>query len=199
MKADRLNILITNPGLLNAETVDELKEVVEKYPFFEVAWLLYLKNLKQIKSAEYNLVLKKVAVRVSDRKMLYKFLNTDFRKKHVKTKSDNPVSAMYKLEDENELLTGESLIDKFLLAKPRVIRQPSEEQQHNTATNLKEMAEKSTVENDEIITETLAILYFEQKNFEKAMDAYNKLSLKYPEKSVYFATRIEEIEKLKNI
>ena len=49
-----------------------------------------------------------------------------------------------------------------------------------------------------VITETLASIYFQQKNFDKALDAYKKLSLKYPEKSVYFAGRIEEIELLKN-
>ena len=64
---------------------------------------------------------------------------------------------------------------------------------------LKEVVENSTSENDEIITETLANILLQQKNYEKAQDAYRKLSLKYPEKSVYFATRIKEIEKIKNI
>ena len=53
-------------------------------------------------------------------------------------------------------------------------------------------------ENDEIITETLASIYTQQKNYDKALIAYQKLSLKYPEKNIYFASRIKEIEVLKN-
>ena len=49
------------------------------------------------------------------------------------------------------------------------------------------------------ITETLANIYLEQKKYDKALEAFKKLGLKYPEKNSYFATRIEEILKLKNI
>ena len=62
----------------------------------------------------------------------------------------------------------------------------------------KKVAEKSVQENEEIITETLANIYLQQKNYKKALDAFEKLSLKYPEKSVYFASRIKEIEEIKN-
>ena len=57
------------------------------------------------------------------------------------------------------------------------------------------MISKSLSESDELITETLGNIYFQQKKYDKALDAFKKLSLKYPEKSVYFAARIEEIEK----
>ena len=42
-------------------------------------------------------------------------------------------------------------------------------------------------------TETLAEIYLEQGYYEQAKDIYSKLSLRYPEKSVYFATLIEKI------
>jgi len=53
----------------------------------------------------------------------------------------------------------------------------------------------SVAEPDEMVTETLAMIYFQQKKYDKALEAFQKLSLKYPEKSAYFASRIEEIEK----
>jgi hypothetical protein len=109
---------------------------------------------------------------------------------------DSPV---YKLESENESIAGDSLIDKFLLAKPGVIRQNLEENKNLSNSYVKEVEENSTIENSGIVTETLATIYFQQRNYEKAQETYEKLSLKYPEKSVYFATRIKEIEKLKNI
>ena len=199
MQTEQFNKLLTNPVLLNSETVEELKALVEEYPSFQMAWLLYLKNLKQIKSPEFDAVLKKTAVRISDRKLLYRFLNTNFYKKHNILGLKDVVSPLYKLEDESEALPGDSLIDKFLSANPGAIRQNQEENKSVSNSYVKEVVENSTVESDEIITETLATIYFQQKNYEKAQEAYKKLSLKYPEKSVYFASRIKEIEKLKNI
>ena len=52
-------------------------------------------------------------------------------------------------------------------------------------------------ENDDIITETLAKVYAKQEHFEKAILAYQKLSLKYPQKSSYFADQIKVIKKIK--
>ena len=195
MDAEQFNKLVINPVLLDTGTVDGLKELTESHPSFQLAWLLYLKNLKQIKSPDFDTVLKKVAVRIADRKMLYKFLNTNFHKKQINLGYNETASNGYKLEDELGTAQGDSLIDKFLSSNPGTIRPVADENR----AHVNEVVENSTLETDEIITETLANIYFQQNNFEKAQEAYKKLSLKYPEKSVYFATRIKEIEKLKNI
>ena len=42
-------------------------------------------------------------------------------------------------------------------------------------------------------TETLAQIYVEQEYYDKAKEIYSKLSLRYPEKSVYFAALIENL------
>ena len=48
--------------------------------------------------------------------------------------------------------------------------------------------------NSQLMTETLAKVYLEQKKFENAIQAYRIFSLKYPEKSGFFADQIKRIE-----
>jgi len=198
MQPKILNNLLHNQQLLNEETIPELKLLTEKYPWFQLGWMLYLKNLKKIDSSEYQSVLKKVAVRVPDRKLLYNFLNSDFQKKSEKMEFENQMHVFEGCETDTESDSGNSLINTFLLTKPGAIRKFSQNENSPESENRINIIEKSTAENDDVITETLATIYLQQKNFGKALDAYKKLSLKYPEKSIYFATQIEEIEKLKN-
>lgn len=45
-------------------------------------------------------------------------------------------------------------------------------------------------------TETLARIYVKQKRYDKALQIIKNLSLKYPEKNVYFADQMRFLEKL---
>lgn len=84
------------------------------------------------------------------------------------------------------------LIDKFIREEPRIT--PSK----STFYSPSNMAKKSILEPDDLITETLANIYAQQGNFKKAISFYQKLSLKFPEKSRYFAALIEELKKKSN-
>ena len=55
-----------------------------------------------------------------------------------------------------------------------------------------------TAEQQPLCTETLAGIYLEQGYPQEAIDIYSRLSLRYPEKSVYFAALIDEINKKEN-
>lgn len=61
-----------------------------------------------------------------------------------------------------------------------------------------EKAKKSVQDEMSFVTETLARVYLEQGHYQKAKSAYQSLSLKYPEKSSFFAGQIKLIEELIN-
>jgi len=59
------------------------------------------------------------------------------------------------------------------------------------------MAKKSLDDSRGLVSDTLARIYINQGNLDKALEAYEQLILKYPEKSGYFAARIQKVEELK--
>ena len=50
---------------------------------------------------------------------------------------------------------------------------------------------------ESLVTETLAKLYVEQENYEKPIQTYKILILKFPEKNSYFADQIKKIKNIK--
>lgn len=79
------------------------------------------------------------------------------------------------------------LIDKFIETNPKITpvkNTPS------APVNI----EKSSQDTSYLMTETLAKVYLEQKKYQKAIQAYEILILKYPEKSHFFADRISDIK-----
>ena len=81
------------------------------------------------------------------------------------------------------------IIDKFIEANPKIA--PVKETTKPPAN-----ISKSVEEPTHLMTETLAKVYLEQKKYTKAIQAYEILILKYPEKSSFFADRINEIKNL---
>lgn len=84
-----------------------------------------------------------------------------------------------------------SLIDDFLEGGRKKRRLPSAP---STTTENVDISAASLQERDDLMTETLAGIYIKQGHFSKAMDIFDRLRLKYPEKSVYFARRIKALE-----
>jgi hypothetical protein len=102
-----------------------------------------------------------------------------------KTREPAPASS----EDPEKARKFE-LVDRFIQSNPRIDVNPATED--NPQKNEFSDSGQDTV----LFTETLAQLYREQGNYEKALAAYHALQLKYPEKSSYFAALIEEVKEL---
>jgi len=92
-------------------------------------------------------------------------------------------------ETASELNKKMELIDKFIESNPKIVPVKAVVQ---PPVNI----ERNSQDSASLMTETLARVYLEQKKYNKAIQAYEILILKYPEKSVFFADRISDIKTL---
>jgi hypothetical protein len=92
-------------------------------------------------------------------------------------------SVVKEVDTSNE---KENLIDQFIQNNPKI--KPLAKDKTITAPVAQNKEDTS------LMTETLAKVYLEQKKYENAMQAYRILSLKYPEKSGFFADQIKRIQ-----
>ncbi len=201
MEKEKFYALLNKPATFNTETVNELKQITQEYPYFQAAWGLCLKWAKASEDPRFDQILRKAAPRIPDRKHLFHLLNP----------ATDPLEQVDLLNQRSERIPGMTdtanknrspehhLIDKFLSTAQGPVKLEKNKQENQISTPNNQLIAKSVTESDDLITETLALIYQKQKKYDKAIEAFQKLSLKYPEKSVYFASQIKELEKLKNI
>ena len=84
-----------------------------------------------------------------------------------------------------------NLIDQFLVSEAKIVPIKNYHSDSKLST-------ESLLEDEELFSEKLAKIYIKQGLLEKALTTYEKLYLKYPEKSAYFATQIEYVKRLIN-
>jgi len=222
LKKDQFIAYIRQPELLNESTLTGLKEMIEDYPYFAVARMLYLRNLLNIGSYKFESELVKHAIFIPDRAMLFRLLNIQQRPEerfellpYDTDLFDNfiekaPAAEEQVIPDELQIQyitpfqlideqpekpvekrkTNFDLIDKFINEHASTITV-----QAPTPVAIEIKPEKNEITED-LITETLAAIYLKQGLYEKALQSYEKLSLKFPEKNAYFAGQIENIKKL---
>ncbi|MCB0443787.1 MAG: hypothetical protein KDC50_07025 [Flavobacterium sp.] len=101
--------------------------------------------------------------------------------------SEKPLDVIAKKQEETtDKQKKLEIIDKFIEANPRI----------TPAKEIVDLPSKPIEISDttHFMTETLARVYLEQKKYSKAIQAYEILILKYPEKSIFFADRIKDIK-----
>ena len=188
-----------------AHSVDKLNRLIEENPYFHTGHQLYIKGLQKTNAQKMALQLGKTALSVRDRNVLYDYLNHPFQpvsseqlmdivrrqlelisSPHEEEKSQPSPEALPATEKVAENLSSHHLIDSFLASNPKIIPDDKNSYQADLTESLQE--------NQEIHTETLADIYAQQGNKDKAIKIYEHLYLKYPEKHIYFAAQIERLK-----
>jgi hypothetical protein len=106
--------------------------------------------------------------------------------------SEESTEFLSESEEPSEIPQKQSqadLIDKFILSNPRI--EPAREK---SDMPVEDLSKPFIEEEGGFVTETLARIYINQGYYSKAIEIYEKLSLKFPEKSDYFASQIERIK-----
>jgi tetratricopeptide (TPR) repeat protein len=200
--------MIQNPYIIDKDGSIYISNILKNFPYFQTAHILYSKALQNTKSIRFKSQLKKAAIYSGDRNLLFDIIS---QQEDLNISKDTIKDKLIKEEKKAELHSfldwisivqtkkivrskkqnSDEIINIFLEKKPKI------KKNKQRFFNASENAKKSIVENNDIITETLAKVYTKQEHFEKAILAYQKLSLKYPQKSSYFADQIKVIKKIK--
>lgn len=101
----------------------------------------------------------------------------------IEEKPDDPLQ-------KEERTRKQAIMDKLIQNEPGHIRIKESAEFFTPSKHARE----SNKEDETLVTETLAWIYEQQGNFSKAIRSYQILSLKFPEKSVYFAGLIQKIK-----
>ena len=96
------------------------------------------------------------------------------------------------IDAPNEREKQKSIIDRFIKLEPKIT--PGKVSEYNTASNL---AKESLEEDFSFATETMAKLFIAQGKFDKAKKVYRKLMELHPEKNVYFAAQLKNLNQNK--
>ena len=113
---------IQHPETLNQESLYELRTLVARYPYFQTARLLYLKNLFLLHDIGFGAELRKSVLYVADRRSLFYLIEGD---RYVLRRDERSVPSWEEVEEEPGVDRTLFLIDAFLYTNPDEQSQPS--------------------------------------------------------------------------
>jgi len=217
--------LVRQPESVSAEHVSDLKELVERYPYFIPARMLLVKALQQSHSIHYGANVKLAALYSSSRRWLYYYLHPEkllstelYRRDRIGKSSGAYFDIMDVVEREggDTKLSLKNLAERLKSARSMVTASPLKPAEKSTVTPKSDL-EKTQPDPITIYTiqpetkpaisidipvedvETDEIRYkklIKGKKYKEAIEILEKLNLNNPKKSVYFADQIRFLEKI---
>ena len=193
------NKLVLNPNSISLDESIYMKDLIKKYPYFQVAKVIELIGFKKFDNIKFKNALKNTSIYSSNRSILHDIIELN----KIKSKENSRILSTVKTKNSfikwlkasklstNNKSSQNSIIDNFLSSNHQIV--PKQDY------SSKDFSKEFQPSKSEFMTETLAKKYFEQKKFKEAIKAYEILCLKYPEKIILFADQIKTIkEYLKN-
>ena len=180
------------------KALELVKKIIKEYPYFMAARVLELDILKTTNQKGYKHALRSCALQTTQRNVLYQHLenlaqSVENDQQQITVPNENNLHSFLQwlevIDDKTTDRTPSKFdwIDDFLVQNAKI--NPTK----NTAT-IKDLSKENPLPKNEIMTETLAHLYWKQKKYDEAKKAFKILSLKYPEKSSLFADHIKQIK-----
>ena len=208
--------LVRQPEKVEAEHLVDLKHLVDLYPNFVPARILYTKSLRLSNSIHFEANLRLAALYTSNRRWLYYYIYPEKKlsTEHYRSEHSGKSSGDYfDMIDSLERQGGDTkqslkvLAERLKSARTMVVAehkataaQPVKEeigQQISERNLLLKSIEISKSSSSEIeISETNAKNLIKDRKYSEAIDILKKLNLNNPKKSVYFADQIRFLEKV---
>jgi tetratricopeptide (TPR) repeat protein len=204
MNKQQFSNYILNPASLGESSIASINELLKEFPYCPSSHILLTLNYYNQKDIRYDASLKLTAVYAGSRRVLRSHIEnlklsgeTSILPDEGTIRDEVEVSAITDIETEpakkieesmHPAKTKDELIDEFIKKMPVISRPKS------TFFDPVDAAKTSVTDQENVVSETLAKIYCDQKYFEKAIKIYERLSLKFPEKSSYFAALIEKAE-----
>lgn len=219
---DQLAKSVLQKNSLQECSEDELQKLVDQYPYFSAARLLLLQKLKITDPTRFNEQLQITSLFFHNPLWLAYLLNeegsmgsipsekNEMKKENSSTKESELIFEPYHTVDyfaSQGIKVAEEIKpqDKFgqqlksftewLKTLKRLPLTEITKEIDITAENKVEQLAGHSLEEREVVTETMADVWEKQGNYNKALEVYTKLSLLDPSKNSYFAAKIEQLKK----